>query len=249
MQPSTGGEARQLTTATENVQLYSWSPDGNSFAYSAADAPTNAAEAARGKDNFEVGNGSITLTAPPAPDHLWLVSATGGQPARRLTSGPGGLPDDSSAPFAWAPDGRSLVCVLRPSAQTGDQETTVGPSNYSRGAFYGLGQAVAARGYVVFQPNYRGRDNLGYAFQRAIREDAGAGPGRDVLAGIAMLEKRGWVDTSRIALSGASYGGFLTAWLMGESRRWRCAVARPVFATGSGENRPAQEMNSANRVR
>jgi dipeptidyl aminopeptidase/acylaminoacyl peptidase len=46
-----------------------------------------------------------------------------------------------------------------------------------------------------------------------------------VLAGIAELEKRGWVDTSRIALSGASYGGFMTAWLMGESRRWRCAVA------------------------
>ncbi|WP_460504166.1 S9 family peptidase, partial [Hymenobacter agri] len=53
-----------------------------------------------------------------------------------------------------------------------------GPSNASRAAFYGLGQAVAAHGYVVFQPNYRGSDNLGYAFQRAIRDDAGAGPGR-----------------------------------------------------------------------
>ena len=84
---------------------------------------------------------------------------------------------------------------------------------------------MAARGYVVFQPNYRGSDNLGYALQRAIRGDAGAGPGRDVLAGIRALEARGWVDTSRIALSGVSYGGFLTAWLMGESRGWRCAVA------------------------
>jgi dipeptidyl aminopeptidase/acylaminoacyl peptidase len=100
-----------------------------------------------------------------------------------------------------------------------------GPSNSSRLAFYGLGQAVAGRGYVVFQPNYRGSDNLGYAFQRAIRDDASAGPGRDVLAGIAMLEKRGWVDTTRIALSGASYGGLLTAWLMGEPKAWRCAVA------------------------
>ncbi|MDB5268822.1 MAG: hypothetical protein JWP58_1862 [Hymenobacter sp.] len=430
VQNPASGEARQLTTAGSNVQLYSWNPDGTALAYSAADAPANAAEIARGNDSFEVGNGSVTLTAPPAPDHLWLVSATDGQPARRLTSGPLSLPDDSSAPFAWAPDGRTLACVLRPSAQTGDQETAVytldvatgtvrelpgtphrvdlpafspdgrwlsyqtpreppyfeslefdvvpaaggpvrhlcraldrnlqraiwspdskslfvggndgatvsiwqqelngrsrklplgavspngsywvemaigrrnalaltanepgrpaelyylvsptaaprrltdfnhetaalalgrmeavewqsdnlrpdgiltyppdfdpakkyplvlmmhgGPSNASRTAFYGLGQAVAAHGYVVFQPNYRGSDNLGYAFQRAIRDDAGAGPGRDVLVGIAELEKRGWVDTSRIALSGASYGGFMTAWLMGESRRWRCAVA------------------------
>jgi dipeptidyl aminopeptidase/acylaminoacyl peptidase len=430
VQPLTAGEPVQLTTAAENVQLYSWSPDGTALAYSAADAPANAAELALGNDSFEVGNGSMTLTAPPTPDHVWLVSATAGHPARRLSSGSGGLPDDSPAPFAWAPNGRTLVCVLRPSAQTGDQETTLhtldvatgqvrelpgsphrvdlpafspdgrwisyqtpreapfveslefdvvpaaggparhlsrpldrnlqravwsldskslfvggndgasvsiwqqglngssrklklgsvspngsywvemavgrrnalaitanepgrppelyylasppatprrltdfnhetaalalgrmeavewtsdnlrpngiltyppdfdaskkyplvlmmhgGPSNASRLAYYGLGQAVAARGYVVFQPNYRGSDNLGYAFQRAIREDAGAGPGRDVLAGIAMLEKRGWVDSTRIALSGASYGGFMTTWLMGESRRWRCAVA------------------------
>lgn len=431
IQALASSEARQVTTAAENVQLYGWNPDGTALAYSAADGPANAAERARGNDSFDVGNGSVTLTAPPPPDHLWLVRAAGDQPARRLTSGPGGLPDDSPAPFAWAPDGRRLVCVLRASAQTGDPYTTVctldvatgavrelpgpphrvdlpafspdgrwisyqtpreppffeslefqvvpaaggtprlvtraldrnlqragwspdskglfvggndgagmaiwqqeldgrhrrklklgtvspngsywvemavgrrnalalsanepgrpaelyylaspdagprrltdfnhetaalalgrmeavewasdalrpngiltyppdfdptkkyplvlmmhgGPSNASRRAFYGLGQAAAARGYVVFQPNYRGSDNLGYAFQRAIREDAGAGPGRDVLAGIALLEKRGWVDTSRIALSGVSYGGFMTAWLLGEPRRWRCAVA------------------------
>ncbi|WP_460503879.1 TolB family protein, partial [Hymenobacter agri] len=40
----TSGEARQLTTAVENVQLYSWKPDGSALAYSAADAPANAAE-------------------------------------------------------------------------------------------------------------------------------------------------------------------------------------------------------------
>ncbi|WP_210518543.1 alpha/beta hydrolase family protein [Hymenobacter terricola] len=423
-------EARQITNGPTSVQHFRWSPDGATLAYTAADEPANQAETERGNDRFEVGDGSATLTAAPVPDHLWLADAAGAQPARRLTSGPWSLPNDSSEPFDWAPDGRTLVFTRRATPQTGDLNSTLctvnvatgamrevsgpprqielpafspdgrwisyqtprdtgsfealefqlipagggparaltrtldrnlqralwspdgksllvggndgagvsiwqqeltgrsrklplgavspngsywvemsvgrrnsmaltasepgrpaelyylaspksaprrltdfnhetaalalgrmetvdwtsdnlrpngiltyppdfdpakkyplvlmmhgGPSNSSRVAFYGLGQAVAAHGYVVFQPNYRGSDNLGYAFQRAIRGDAGAGPGRDVLAGIAMLERRGWVDTSRIALSGASYGGFMTAWLMGEPRRWRCAVA------------------------
>src|SRR5213078_781966 len=69
-----------------------------------------------------------------------------------------------------------------------------GPRSASKQAFSSRAQLLAARGWVVFEPNYRGSDNLGNAFQEAIYHDAGAGPGRDVMAGIAMLEKRGFVD-------------------------------------------------------
>ena len=61
-------EARQLTTGPTNVQHFRWSPDGATLAYTAADAPANQAEIERGNDSFEVGDGSVTLTAAPAPD-------------------------------------------------------------------------------------------------------------------------------------------------------------------------------------
>ena len=51
-------------------------------------------------------------------------------------------------------------------------------------------QLMAAKGWLVFQPNYRGSDNLGRLFQTAITADAGAGPGRDVMAGIDTIKQR-----------------------------------------------------------
>src|SRR5262249_28594556 len=60
-----------------------------------------------------------------------------------------------------------------------------GPRSASKEAFSSRAQLLAAQGWLVFEPNYRGSDNLGNAFQEAIFHDAGAGPGRDVMAGIA----------------------------------------------------------------
>ena len=55
--------------------------------------------------------------------------------------------------------------------------------------------------------------------------DAGDGPGRDVMAGLAVVKKRGFVDTTRIAVSGWSWGGFVTIWLTGHFHGFRAAVA------------------------
>jgi len=49
---------------------------------------------------------------------------------------------------------------------------------------------MAAKGWIVFEPNYRGSDNLGNAFQSAIWKDAGDGPGRDVMSGVDVLKKK-----------------------------------------------------------
>ena len=68
---------------------------------------------------------------------------------------------------------------------------------------------------MVFQPNYRGSDNLGNAYQAAIVGDAGAGPGRDVMSGVAMLKHEPYVDLTATAVTGWSYGGFMTTWLIG----------------------------------
>lgn len=99
-----------------------------------------------------------------------------------------------------------------------------GPNTASTTAFNMLPLLIASHGYVVFEPNYRGSDNLGNAYERAIFNDAGDGPGRDVMAGIEAVKKRGFVDESKIAVSGWSYGGYMTTWLIGHYQIWKTAV-------------------------
>lgn len=101
-----------------------------------------------------------------------------------------------------------------------------GPRAASMMTFSPAAQLMAAKGWLVFQPNYRGSDNLGGAFQRAIGGDAGAGPGRDVMAGIESIKKRGIVDDTRMAVSGWSYGGYMTTWMLGNYPEvWKAGVA------------------------
>jgi dipeptidyl aminopeptidase/acylaminoacyl peptidase len=101
-----------------------------------------------------------------------------------------------------------------------------GPRAASMMTFSPAAQLMAAKGWLVFQPNYRGSDNLGRQFQGAISGDAGAGPGRDVIAGIEVLKQRGIVDETRMAVSGWSYGGYMTSWMLGNyPTLWKAGVA------------------------
>jgi dipeptidyl aminopeptidase/acylaminoacyl peptidase len=100
-----------------------------------------------------------------------------------------------------------------------------------------LAQMIASRGYIVLQPNYRGSDNLGNAYMTAIVRNTVVGPSADILAGLAALERSPDVDASRIAVSGWSYGGELTSWLIGHDHRWRAAVS------GAAVNSEFEEYN------
>ncbi len=99
-----------------------------------------------------------------------------------------------------------------------------GPESFTSLGFDPLRQMFAGRGYLVFQPNYRGSDNLGSAHEHAIYQDPGDGPGNDVMAGVAAIEKLGIVDTSHEAVTGHSYGGYMTTWIIGHWHNWRSAV-------------------------
>ncbi len=99
-----------------------------------------------------------------------------------------------------------------------------GPTETSEAAFEPFYQLAAAHGYLVFAPNYRGSSNLGSAFEHAVFNDASEGPGNDVMAGVTAVEKLGIVDESRIGVSGWSYGGQLTSWMIGHYQIWKCAV-------------------------
>jgi dipeptidyl aminopeptidase/acylaminoacyl peptidase len=100
-----------------------------------------------------------------------------------------------------------------------------GPNSASVERFNAWAQLIAAGGYVVFEPNYRGSDHLGNAYMRAIVGDFGKGPGEDVMAGVAELKKKGFIDDKRIAVTGWSYGGYMTTWLIGHYHDWKTAIA------------------------
>lgn len=100
-----------------------------------------------------------------------------------------------------------------------------GPVSTSHWNFSAFTEMLAAPGRLVFQPNYRGSDNLGDAFLNAIVGHVTSGPGRDNMAGLAAVIKLGIVDESRIGVSGWSGGGLQTSWLVGHSKVFKAAVS------------------------
>lgn len=101
-----------------------------------------------------------------------------------------------------------------------------GPTSASTLAFNMTAQMMAAKEWIVLQPNYRGSNHRGNVFQSAIANDAGEGPGADVWSGVEALKKKTYIDPQRIAVSGWSYGGWMTAWMISRyPGEWAAAVA------------------------
>ncbi|MXR52884.1 prolyl oligopeptidase family serine peptidase [Halovenus sp. WSH3] len=87
-------------------------------------------------------------------------------------------------------------------------------------------QTLAARGYVVFWSNPRGSTGYGEEYMQAIERDWGAVTTSDVLAGIEEAAERSFVDEERLFLTGGSFGGYMTAWLVGQTDRFTAAVSQ-----------------------
>ena len=85
-------------------------------------------------------------------------------------------------------------------------------------------ELIAAHGYVVFIPNFRGSDNGGNAYQSAAFNDSVVGPSRDIMDGVKHMEGLGFIDASREAVCGWSFGGLFTSWLTTQFHHWRAAV-------------------------
>jgi len=86
-------------------------------------------------------------------------------------------------------------------------------------------QVNAARGYVVFFCNPRGSEGYGDQWRDAIHANWGMADAPDILAGIDAAIARGGIDPARIGVTGGSYGGYMTAWLIAHSDRFASAVA------------------------
>ena len=81
------------------------------------------------------------------------------------------------------------------------------------------------RGYAIFFPNPRGSFGWGQAFARKVLGDLGGADAEDCLSGIDDLIAKGIADPERLGVSGGSYGGFMTCWLVSQSTRFAAAVA------------------------
>ncbi|HEU5347757.1 MAG TPA: S9 family peptidase, partial [Ktedonobacterales bacterium] len=85
-------------------------------------------------------------------------------------------------------------------------------------------QMCASAGFAVFQPNIRGGMGRGVAFADAVLGDAGGKDFQDILSGIEYLTAQGLVDGERVAIVGWSYGGFMSAWAISQTQRFKAAM-------------------------
>jgi dipeptidyl aminopeptidase/acylaminoacyl peptidase len=100
-------------------------------------------------------------------------------------------------------------------------------------------QVLAGAGISVLACNPRGSEGYGEAFNRANIGDWGDGPMADVIVGVDQAIEDGLADPERLGVTGGSYGGYLTNWIIGRTDRFKAAVTcrsvvdmRMLFLTG-----------------
>lgn len=249
--PAGGGTPRDAAPGLDvAVDLVGWLPDSRTVLLSGNDG-TNAGLwlAQEGKAtkldlggldpaSADIGStGAIAFTASNAsgPPELYVLPAPGDKPVALtdLQTVTDGVTLGRQETLTWKSDGYTAdgVITYPPDYQPGQKLPLVlyihgGPVSASKQTFSASAQILAAQGWLVLEPNYRGSNNRGYRFQQAILRDATAGPGRDIMASVAELKRRGLIDDKRMAVSGWSYGGMMTSWLIGAyPQAWKAAVA------------------------
>lgn len=246
----TGGGASDVAPELDvAVDLVGWLPDGKSVLLSGTDGTHAGLWVARGGKatalalgDLDPGSASVrggaiafTATTPSRPAELYLLPA-GAKAPQALTqvqTATDGVTLGRQESISWQSDGHTADGVLTypPGYTPGAKLPLVlyihgGPVAASRASFTPSPHILAAQGWMVLEPNYRGSNNRGHRYQQAIIGDATAGPGRDIMAGVALLEQRGLIDSARMAVTGWSYGGMMTSWLIGAYPQvWKAAVA------------------------
>jgi len=100
-----------------------------------------------------------------------------------------------------------------------------GPTGVWSDRFNSWGQLLAARGFAVFCPNIRGSIGYGYEFMVMNRKDWGGADYKDVMTGIDYLIRRGIADPDRLGIGGWSYGGYMAAWAVTQTKRFKASVS------------------------
>jgi dipeptidyl aminopeptidase/acylaminoacyl peptidase len=247
---SDGGDVASAVALDRNAQWYDWLDDRTvliggadgvrTYAWRLAldgspPARLDLGEVGFGNDATVARDGTLALVGRHAdrPGEVYVLRR-GGKPVALSDENAWtrGYAMGRSDRIDWMSDGMNVNGVLTypPNYTAGKQYPLVlvihgGPVATSTRDFSSLAQLLAAHGYLVLQPNYRGSDNSGDAFLQAIVGPVTSGPGRDNLAGVEAVKKLGIVDPARIGVSGWSGGGLQTSWLIGHATFWRAALS------------------------
>jgi dipeptidyl aminopeptidase/acylaminoacyl peptidase len=208
-----------------DLRLYSFSMDGS--------APVALTPTGGSVDAFSSApNGSVYVaySTPEKPDEIYRVDAGGSM--QQLTHRHV-LPNDlivarTSFPTWSDGHGHTLIGQFTHAANAKQPlliELHGGPQCADTSAFSPFAQYFATNGYSYFRPSPRGSDGYGDWSYKAIVNDWGPGPMADVMAGIDAVTAAHSVDSERLFLYGASYGGYLTSWIVTHTDRFRAAVA------------------------
>ena len=102
-----------------------------------------------------------------------------------------------------------------------------GPHAMYANTFFHELQLLAAKGYGVLYLNPRGSHGYSQAFVDGVRGDYGGGDYRDLMDGVDYaLANYDWIDEKRLGVTGGSYGGFMTNWIVGHTNRFKAAVTQ-----------------------
>jgi dipeptidyl aminopeptidase/acylaminoacyl peptidase len=100
-----------------------------------------------------------------------------------------------------------------------------GPSGMYGVEWYHEFQVYAARGWAVFFVNPRGSTGYGRKFQRGVALEWGGKAYTDIMTGVdEVLKRNPWIDAERLGVTGGSYGGFMTNWIVTQTNRFKAAV-------------------------
>ncbi|MGI9105459.1 MAG: S9 family peptidase [Pyrinomonadaceae bacterium] len=148
------------------------------------------------------------------------------------------LPIGKTEVIKWkSTDGRDIEGLLTypVNYQSGQKAPLIlnihgGPAGVFSQTFIG-GRGVyplatfASRGYAILRPNPRGSSGYGTQFRRANINDWGVGDYQDLMTGVDKVIEMGVADPNRLGVMGWSYGGFMTSWIITQTKRFKAASA------------------------
>ncbi|MGH9347826.1 MAG: S9 family peptidase [Vicinamibacterales bacterium] len=146
------------------------------------------------------------------------------------------LPVGRTEEITWkAPDGLAIEGLLTyPVGYEAGRRVPLlvivhgGPAGVFTHSFTGLPtpypvSVFAARGYAVLRCNVRGSSGYGRTFRYANYRDWGGGDYRDIMSGVDHVIALGVADPERLGVMGWSYGGFMTSWIITQTKRFKAA--------------------------
>ncbi|MFH1184734.1 MAG: S9 family peptidase [Chloroflexota bacterium] len=231
-----GGGLRPLSSHECDFTDLTWSPDGTRLACTVNRggvfdlclievASGQLTDLARGEGYFcrpDWSPDGSFLTAeyenPVKPPDIYRVSVPSGEMQQLTFSNPPALASKQFVrpePISYRSfDGKEISALLyKPLKPNGASivHPHGGPSSQYIYEFDLLAQYFLAKGYTFIAPNYRGSTGYGVAFEQSNYSDWGGADMQDVLHAARLLHTLKWIDPQRIAIFGASYGGYMAA--------------------------------------